>query len=72
MDQPKIPDPAEMYKGLAGKDKISSWTAEQWIDFVERHPDCTLPGGVAKMILDHFNKNLVEIRDALKAIRAMI
>jgi hypothetical protein len=60
MDQPKIPDPAEMYKGLAGKDKISSWDAMQWIEFINRHPDCTLPGGVAMMIVSHYEAELLD------------
>jgi hypothetical protein len=48
---PIMGDGSDKEISLATAKRIHGWTVEQWIDYVRRNPDCTVPGGVACAIV---------------------
>lgn len=53
-------DPAEKGGELHTSKRIQSWTIERWIQFIEEHPECSLPNGVGGRLVTHYKRLLNE------------
>lgn len=50
----QMPDPAD--RKSVGSRRWGGWTVEDWIAWLERHPDGCLPSGVGRAIVDHLRR----------------
>lgn len=49
--QAKPSDPADAKASRSRR--VGNWTVEQWLAYLERNPDATLPSGVGWAIVEH-------------------
>lgn len=54
MTTPLIGDASDRPIELAKGKRVNYWTVEQWLDYLRRNPDATLPAGVGGAIVAHF------------------
>lgn len=58
---PLIGDSSDRTIELSKAKRIQGWTVEEWVAFVRRHPDATLPGGVGGAIVESYTVALAEV-----------
>ena len=44
-----------------GQRTFHGWTIREWVDFLHRQPDATLPNGVGKALVDYYERALDRI-----------
>lgn len=54
---PLIGDSSDKSISLAASTRIQGWTVDEWIAFLERKPDATLPGGVGGALVTRMEAN---------------
>lgn len=73
MTTPIMPDSSDRVIELAKAQRVGGWYIDRslvppdavsqamptWIEYIERNPDCTLPGGVAGALLTFLTKSRV-------------
>jgi hypothetical protein len=57
---PLAPDPADkgadQFQPRATARRTGGWTVQQWIDYLRRHPDATLPSGVGGSLVAELDR----------------
>lgn len=53
---PAIPDSSDRVIEFAVGKRVVGWTVEEWIAFLDRNPDATLPAGVGGALVKHFRE----------------
>lgn len=54
MTTPAIPDSSDRVISLASGKRIQGATVPEWLQWITRNPDCSLPSGVGGALLAHF------------------
>lgn len=61
--EPILGDASDKEIDLSKAPRIQGWTVERWIEFIQEHPNCTLPGGVAGAVVAAYEAKLDSWKD---------